>query len=172
MRARGIANPVELLTFADTDGILGAIRWFDSQHGVGPGLLAKAIRDGGMPDFQPRRVRSLIDDQKLYAAQIIGWLGSKLPDVCRVPERIVELDRQTFGEESALRLAACDQPHYAAIAAVLRLHAAGDKLTVKEHAKQIRAAVAAAHECAIADYRTILSRRGEPPAETSERLAS
>jgi hypothetical protein len=57
MRSRGINNPGELLnTFADAEAVLGACRWFDrrsedKRSQVGPGLLAKVIRDGGMPGY-------------------------------------------------------------------------------------------------------------------------
>ncbi|HWF25208.1 MAG TPA: hypothetical protein VG275_07165 [Solirubrobacteraceae bacterium] len=54
MRERGISNPEELLRdYADASAILGACRWFDSKPNAGPGLLAKAIREGGMPDLAP-----------------------------------------------------------------------------------------------------------------------
>ena len=57
MRQRGIDNGAELLdTFATAEAVLGAIRWFDERktrrgRPIGPGLLAKVIREGGMPNY-------------------------------------------------------------------------------------------------------------------------
>lgn len=48
MKARGIDNPSELLEFATPEAIRGACEWWDRLRGVGPGLLAKKIRDGGI----------------------------------------------------------------------------------------------------------------------------
>lgn len=59
MAERGIDNGPDLLArFADAEAaaeaVLGACRWHDhrkQRSKVGPGLLAKKIRDGGMPGF-------------------------------------------------------------------------------------------------------------------------
>jgi hypothetical protein len=47
MLERDIGNPQELLRFATPDAILAACEWYDRQSRVGPGLLAKVIREGG-----------------------------------------------------------------------------------------------------------------------------
>jgi hypothetical protein len=48
MRARGIDNPEDLLEHADAAAILATCQWWDGRKGVGPGLLAKKIREGGV----------------------------------------------------------------------------------------------------------------------------
>jgi hypothetical protein len=48
MRARGIGNPSELLEHAGPAAILATCRWYDTLKGVGPGLLASKIRQGGV----------------------------------------------------------------------------------------------------------------------------
>jgi hypothetical protein len=53
MKNRGINNPEELLRHAGAPAILGACRWFDEKPNAGPGLLAKVIREGGMPEMAP-----------------------------------------------------------------------------------------------------------------------
>lgn len=121
MRDRGIVNPDELTVFASNEAIAGACRWFDGQQNAGAGVLAKVIRDGGLPGWQPRR--SQLDEQREYGEQICDWLNERFPQL-----------RQASG-----------RPHPAAIAAVIQLHFRVGKgqLTKSEHGPAIRAAVKA-----------------------------
>lgn len=121
LRARNIASPEELMPFASPQAVLGACRWWDTQKSAGTGMLAKVIREGGMPDWRPRR--SMLDEQQEYGQQICDWLGENFPTLCD--------DR--WG------------PHPAAIAAVIKLHYAEGKGSLRKgtHGPVIRAAVKA-----------------------------
>ena len=120
MRDRGIDNPDELLSFASAAVILESCEWFDAQKGVGPGVLAKAIREGGR---RLRTTRSLLERQAEYGAQICDWLTEHFPEFTQ----------------------ASGTPHCAAITAVIHLHARDGKgqLTKGKHGSAIRAAVKA-----------------------------
>lgn len=119
MQSRGLNNVDDLLSFATPDRIVGACRWWDGKRGAGTGVLAQAIRRGGMDE--PSEQRDLLAEQK-YADSIVAWLRQHFP----------QFDRPVYG------------PHPAAVAAVIRLHWLHGKgqLTVQEHGPEIRAAVA------------------------------
>lgn len=63
MRARGIDNPEELLQYATLEAIRGACQWWDGKPGVGAGLLAKKIREGGI-DPEPRPAPGSVEERQ------------------------------------------------------------------------------------------------------------
>jgi hypothetical protein len=126
------------------------------------GGLVEAIRAGHEP---PSPVDEN-DAQAAYGVEIVSWLRAKLPEVCVVPASYIESVRAADGEQAAAQLIAHAQhntPHYAAVAAVIRLHhQVGRILTVKAHGPEIRQAVADWYEEMAAHNRQlveILSQR-------------
>ena len=92
-----------------------------------------------------------------------------MPDVCRQNPKVVEWEGRVFGEDAGRRLERCTSPHYAAVAAVIRLHHVHGKgsLTVREHGPAIRQAVKASDQQAISDYQDIQLKRDREVAQPS-----
>jgi hypothetical protein len=170
LRIRGIGEPEQFVSLG-ADAIIGACHWFDDQRGrVGLGVLVNELRAGGKPGYDARR--SSLERQREYGQSIADWLAQKFPDLCRLDERVVVACRECFGDVDADALARDRTPHPAAQAAVARLHQRYGKgqLTVKEHGPEIRAAVRASDEQAIAAYRRVAEQgMGETPMIEEER---
>ncbi|GAC1603198.1 MAG: hypothetical protein NVS3B21_31650 [Acidimicrobiales bacterium] len=120
LRERGILNHDQFAAIG-AEAILGACRWFDAQKGrVGQGVLVMELKAGGKPGWQPKP-SSVVDQQREYGNRICDWLSESFPDLCDAK----------WG------------PHPASIAAVIRLHYAEGKGSLRkgEHGPVIRKAV-------------------------------
>jgi hypothetical protein len=62
MRARGIDNAEELLQYAPLEAIRATCEWWDSKPGVGAGLLAKKIRQGGV-ELPPQPAPGAVEER-------------------------------------------------------------------------------------------------------------
>lgn len=58
LRSRGVDNGEDLLAYGTPDQIFAACHRWDSRQGVGPGLLARWIRDGAYDEPAPTPARS------------------------------------------------------------------------------------------------------------------
>jgi hypothetical protein len=88
LAARGVDNGAHLLIYATPDEILATCRWFDGRQGVGPGLLAKRIRDQDFPT-EPPPARNPIDEMHAkfddYARQFLTGTVIRSPHYRTVP---------------------------------------------------------------------------------------
>lgn len=121
----GVARQDRVLERAAPSRVFAWCQWWKRERdrrgpGIGSGALVERILS---PDEPPERVRSFEERQRDYGEQIADWLRRRMPGVCPESER--------------------EQPHFAAIAVVLRLHQEYGKgrLTVREHGPTIQAAV-------------------------------
>lgn len=162
LRARGVieGNIAAIANGQPPELVHAWCQYAAGQRHMGPGALVDGIRTGHQPPNTPHQPSSR--DQAIYGQEIASWLRQHFPGLCKVDRRVIEWERKVYGDAAAARLEHHDQPHYAAVAAVIRLHyQQGRSLTVKAHGPAIRAAVRITDDEAIADYRAIAVKREE-----------
>lgn len=157
---RGVDRANEYAAQSDPITILGWAHWWDKQKNVTPGLLVSKIQSGQRP---PADKKSSLDEERQYGNDVVGWLRDRFPDACKVNPEIVKLERELYPGPISDALEGYSDPHYAAVAAVLKLHHRKGRggLTVREDGPEIRAAVRAADKTAIEDLKAIKAKRAE-----------
>jgi hypothetical protein len=140
LRSRGIGNAEDLLEYGTPDEILAACRRWDSREGVGPGLLARWIRDRefveepAAPQSKAVIMRARFDE---YAARF---------PVGAVAERHADLQARRWPEDDPcpgdmvviettypLVSMECDQCGFVAALGPRQLHVLGEQQPLPRH---------------------------------------